>query len=288
MLPITSEDMERFHENAMAALARRGRGYMVEEVLSGLQTAFLGALPIIGMLFWKWSGIEMFVFLMVSLWCGIGCDVTKFFWLQKRARAFADARFNDWHVWRVADALRAGRDTMPTRNFRAQWQPWNGVFCDIVIGLFSTVLILALLVGEAQVDFRAVANRGVALALTLMVALRVFHTVWEIRYHREADAARGYVVVLAADRPVKAAVGLRGAALLMLMFLVAFLVEEMKGDADRIWIIVMSVVNGLAVLYGLLNAIGWVFLRSETRWLREYMERQHKEDASLEIPLFPD
>jgi hypothetical protein len=141
MVPITSEDMERFHEHAMAALARRGRGYMMDEVFGGLQTALLGVLPIVGMLFGNWSGIEMFAFLMVSLWCGIGCDVTKFLWLEERARAFADARFNDWHVWSVVDALRAGRETMPKQTFRARWQPWNGVFCDIVIGLVSTLLI---------------------------------------------------------------------------------------------------------------------------------------------------
>ena len=274
MTRITDIDLDRFHQNAPAALARRGRSYMVGEVFGGVQTAVLGALPIVGMIYWGWSGIEMFVFLIVSLWVGIACDITKFIWLQKRAQAFADARLNDWHVWVVVEALRAGREEAPANHLRAHWEPWNGVWIDCVFGVISTMLILALLIAGAGVDFGTAISRGPVLGLILISIIRVLSTILEIRQHRQADATRGQAAVSAADLPVKAVLGLRGAALFMLMFLVVFLVEELEGNTDIMWIIAMSVVNGLVVLWGLLNAFGWLWIRGETRWLREYLEQR--------------
>jgi len=260
-----------------------------------------GALPIVGVFCWGWSAIEMFLFLLASLWVGIFCDLAKLTWLEKRAQAFADARIRDFQVWVVVDALRAAEtsggdanepdvgetpgddhqeETRPEtaatdktgwkRDDRI-WQPWQGVFIDFVFGIISTVLIVGMLSIEIGVDIHAVTSRRLLLAIAALLVCRSFHTTWEIVRHRQSASHPN--ANPAADRPVKAAVGLRGTALFFLMFLVVFLCEETESDSDTIWIIAMTVVNGLVFLFGLLNATGWIGLRRETRWLRNYLQQ---------------
>ena len=67
MTPITPADLDRFHRNAPAALARRGRGYITESVLNGAQTILVGGVPIVGLLYWGWSGMDMLLFLIVTM-----------------------------------------------------------------------------------------------------------------------------------------------------------------------------------------------------------------------------
>jgi hypothetical protein len=151
-VPITQADLDRFHKNAATAVRRRGWHYMREEVLGGAQTVIYGGLPIAGLLWWDWSATGMLVFLLFASWIGIFCDTTKLLALQKRAEAFAAAKYDDWHVWVVTAALRDGTNEAYPSHIRAKWQPFAGVFVDFVMGGISTFLIVIMLISEGWLD----------------------------------------------------------------------------------------------------------------------------------------
>ncbi len=163
---------------------------MIEETCSGVQTLIFGALPIVGMFCWKWSAIEMFLFLLASLWVGIFCDLTKL--------------------------------------------------------MFSF---------EIGVDIYAVTNRRLLLAVAALLVFRSFYTAWKISQHRQSTSQPN--ANPAADRPVRAAVGLRGTGLFFLMFLVVFLADKTEDDSDTIWISAMIVANGLVVLCSSASWLAW-------------------------------
>ena len=273
MVPVTSADMDRFHRNAPAALARRGRGYVTESVLNGVQTILAGGVPILGLLYWGWSGMEMLLFLIVIAWAGIVCDAAKILWLRERAEAFARAGYDDWHVWVVVDALRSGKNEAPPDHLRAKWQPVAGVTIDFLMGGASTVLMVIQLAATAGLGLQTFQARALAIGLVLMAGFRIVFTAWQIVHHWRSRSTRGgekaAVARADADRPVKAIVGLRGTGLFLLLFLVVALTENKLG-MDAAWMI-MLVVNGLIVLLGVVNLLGPVMSRGETRWLRQYL-----------------
>ncbi|MBX3432336.1 MAG: hypothetical protein KF847_03200 [Pirellulales bacterium] len=281
-VPLTSADYARFHKNAPAALARRGAGFAWEETVDALQRILFGALPIVGMLRWEWSGEAMFAFLIAGLWVGIACDAAKYCFLSSQAEAFAQSRYDDWHVWIVAGAIRDGTHRAPPAHLRAKWAPQSGVFVDFFLGGASTALLVILLVRSAGMGWADVAVPSVAIGLAVTAAVRIAGTIVEILQHRRADRAGFGVAPLKfadAERPVKCAVGLRGVALFLLLFPAAMIAESdsLRQSAPRL---LMLGVNGLIVLSGLVNLAGPLLLRGETRWLRDYLARR---DAELKI-----
>ncbi|TWT77205.1 hypothetical protein Pla123a_18600 [Posidoniimonas polymericola] len=275
-IPLTQADLERFHANAAAALARRGGAYMWEEVTGGLQTVLAGAVPLVGLGWWGWSAVEMMVFLLVGAWVGILCDAAKVLLLRERAEAFAATMYDDWHVWVVVDALRNGSHAAHPSHLRAKWDPLGGVFVDFAMGGISTLLIVMTLIHEAGLDLATLESPGLLACLLGYALLRVADTVWEILHHRAADRNRQprgehATVRPDSDRPVRAVVGLRGVGLFLLVFLVVILTDE-KTDlhGDVTWMC-MAVLNALVIVVGGLNFTGPIWLGPETRWLRRYL-----------------
>jgi hypothetical protein len=284
MIPITPADLDRFHRNAPAALARRGRGYLAESVLNGAQTVLIGGIPILGLMYWGWSGMEMLLFLIVIAWVGIVCDAAKVLWLRERAEAFARAGYDDWHVWVVADAIRSGTHKAPPDHLRARWQPMVGIFVDLVMGGVSTLLIVGQLVATTGLSLQSLQAPALLVGLTATAGFRVVYTIWQIVHHWRSSRApededRNVAPVSPdSDRPVKAIVGLRGVGLFLLMFLTMMLTEGGIG-INAAWII-MLVVNGLVVLLGIAELLGPLIVWGETRWLRQYLaERPAAERA---------
>ena len=281
LTPLTQEDLDRFHRNAPAALARRGWSGFVEEATAGLQTILFGALPIVGLVWLGWSATELLLFLLTGLWVGILCDTTKLFFLRRRAEAFAATQYDDWHVWVVVDALRKGNNAATHQHLRAKWAPMSGVFVDFCMGGISTLLIVIMLVAEAGLGPDSLQTPGVLWALAGFSLLRIISTVVEIVHHRSNDWSRGIAPsewtaeqarrYAASDRPVKAVVGLRGVGLFLLVFLTAFLTDEERGASVDVAWVTMIVVNSIVILYGSISILGWPFLLPETRWLRNYL-----------------
>lgn len=273
LVDVTQADLDRFHRNAPAALARRGARTMLQEAASGAQTIFFGGLPIVGMFHWGWSAVELLVFLIAGLWIGIVADTLKFAFLRDRAKAFADAMYDDWQVWVVVGALRSGSNKAEASHIGAKWQPGAGIFIDFVMGGISTVFIVGALASQGILRPLVLERRTLWLGLAAMAGMRFLGAAWEIVSHRGGaarDADPKSRSAFDEDQPVKVLVGLRGVGLFLLVFLTAVVAEkkDLDFDAPRL---IMLVVSGVVVAYGLLNLVGPLLLWRETRWLRDYL-----------------
>jgi hypothetical protein len=266
---LTSEDMTRFHRNALAALARRSGTAMTQSVMGSLELVIIGATPIIGMLWYGWSATQQLVFLVVSLWVGILCDFARLAFVRHAVKAYANEHYDDWHVWVVVEALRAGRTTAPRSHVQAKHQAGDGVLVDLAAGGFSTALIVAaLFVNSKDRALATTFDRPFVIGLAAMAAYQAINAAWEIvRVRRAVTKAGG----------VSAAPGARGVALFLLMFVTMTL-----GDPDGAGGVaaqrVMLAVNGVIVAVGVLNAAAWMWLGGETRWLGRYV-REHRAEV---------
>ena len=289
LVRVSQADLDRFHRNAPAALARRGRAYALEEAASALPTILFGGLPIVGILYWGWSPAELFLFLLAGAWIGIACDTVKVFALRRRAEAFAAAMYDDWHVWVVVQALRDKSNKAPASHLSAKWNPMGGVFVDFVMGGISTALIITLLVAEAGLQFSTFQTTGLAIGIGVMALLRVVSTAWELLHHRASDRARDerqgeWVEQADGDRPVKVVVGLRGVGLFLLMFLVVFLTDDGSASSATVTRICMLVVNCLLVLWGVTKLFTPLLIRGETKWLRAYLAERANQQPPTNRP----
>jgi hypothetical protein len=266
-VPITAADMERFHRNAWAAIKRREGTYAFDEFGNGLRSVFLGGVPMVGLLWFDWSPSELMFFLLVGTWVAILCDFAKLWHLEKQIRTWANASYDDWHVWTVTTALRAGRSTAPKSHLNARYEPWMGVMVDLVFGGLSSVLIpVALAEAGEKIDATIFEQRGVMLSLIGLIAYQVLFTVWEIVDHKRGNGT---------DRQVKVALGMRGLGLFLLMFLLVMVADNWgaQSSATRI---AMLVVNGGIVFMGLVTMIGPHMIRKETVWLKDYMLKRKR------------
>ena len=92
-------------------------------------------------------------------------------------------------------------------------------------------------------------------------------TIWEIIDHKTHP--QSYPVV-------KLALGLRGASMFIVMFIVLFITESDVIASKTSARYVVCGVNSLLILVGLLNFAGMFFMIGETRWLRSYLKSQGK------------
>jgi hypothetical protein len=273
MATISAADMLRFHRNAPGALARRGGGYIGEALANSFELLVMGLVPIVGMLRFEWSATQLLVFLLAGAWIGIFCDVARVMFAGRGVEEFAKTHYDDWHVWVVVAALRFNRTEAPRSHLEAKHQPGAGVFVDLVAGGVGTAVILAMLGatgirGEGPIDWT---DRGWLASLAGFAAWQIGAAAWEIIRHRRLGPTAG---------PVQATPGARGAGLFILMFVTMMVgdPEERGGvDARRM----MLVVNGALVLIGVLNTASIVWLRSETVWLRNYLNSRPQAPAAV-------
>jgi hypothetical protein len=260
---ISDADMARFHRQAPAALGRRGVGFVVETLANSLEHVAMGAAPIIGMFWFGWSAAQLFVFLLAAAWVGILCDTARTIYAGHAVRAYAQTFYDDWHVWVVVEALRAGRTTAPRSHLKAKYEPESGVIVDFVFGGMSTVVMVLQMknLGFAGQD-GVIAGRSFAISLIVLAIYQTVTAAWEISRHRRGGEAIGRL---------KAMPGMRGFGLFMLMFVMLMASDTKSGGGGIAAGRVMLIVNGAIIAFGLLNVIGLVWIRPETVWLRDYL-----------------
>lgn len=269
---LTPDDMARFHRNAPAALARRGGGFLMESLASSCELMVMGGTPIVGMIWFDWSASQLLAFLLVGTWVGILCDWVRLAFAGRGVAAFAQASYDDWHVWVVVEALRAGRTTAPKSHLRAHHQPGAAVFVDVAAGGVATA-VMAAMIGNAGIRGEQGSlfdDKSLLVSMAMFAAYQAIAAIWEIIRHRRTGDAAAQVV---------AQPGVRGAGLFLLMF-----VMLIAGDPDRRGGVdarrVMLAVNGAIVLVGILNSAAILWLQSETAWLRSYLRQRPPEEPS--------
>ncbi|HMO85956.1 MAG TPA: hypothetical protein PKC18_13665, partial [Lacipirellulaceae bacterium] len=122
--PITADDLARLRRNGPAALARRGPAHVGQTLASALQLALLGGVPLAGLTWYDWSAAHLLAYNVVGAWIGILADWARVAYAGDAVRRDAQTHYDDWHVWVVAGALRAGRTTAPRSHLRARHDPW--------------------------------------------------------------------------------------------------------------------------------------------------------------------
>ena len=263
--PITAADMERFHRNAPTALARRGPTFVGETFAEAFETLLIGGTPIVGMIWFGWSADQLLLFLLIGTWTAILLDFVKCLLVGKAVERFAAAKFDDWHVWVVAGALRKGEREAPVDHLRAAHAPAAGVFVDVICGGVGTaLLVLAIATGPGPGFAKLLAERSVQWSLAALLGYQLLLATWEIarcRWSTTPCESRVYL-------------GMRGLGLFLLMFVIVWIRESTETkEASRL---AMLIVNGLIVAMAIFNVVGLLWLRGETRWLRNYLEeRRH-------------
>jgi hypothetical protein len=262
---ITATDMERFHLNAPAAIKRRQGTYAFDEFGNGLRSILLGGVPLIGLLWFDWSSSQLMFFLLVGTWVAILCDFAKLWFLEKSIREWAAVSYDDWQIWTVAAALRAGKNTAMKSHLRAKYEPWSGVMVDVVFGGLASVLIpVALAEAGEGIDGTILLDQSVMYSLIGLIAYQMLFTVWEIVVHKWGAAG---------DRQVKVKLGIRGLGLFLLMFLLV-MVADNWGEQSSATRIAMLVINPGIVFMGVVTMCGPLMIHRETEWLREYMSKR--------------
>jgi hypothetical protein len=265
MVPITAADMERFHRHAWAAVERREGSYAFDEFGAGLRSVILGGVPILGVLTWGWSPIELLVFLIVGSWAAIICDFAKLWYLEKQIRDWAAVSYDNWHVWTVVHALRNGNNEAPKSHLGAKYEPWAGVLIDFFVGGLATTLICIGLIRSPQgIVWSELNNRSMLLWLGGLISYQLLFTAWEIVDHR-LNRARG--------RQVKVALGMRGLGLFILVFIIAASTDGFEQTGTGVQTAMLAV-NAAIVLLGIGTMVGPLFIRRETAWLRDYLQER--------------
>jgi hypothetical protein len=264
MVKLGAEDMSRFHRNAPAALARRGGNFFAREIAQGCEQMLYGCWPLVGILWLGWSTLELIFFFVVRMWVGILCDLAKLCTLCPAVMRSAQTKYDDWHVWVIAQALRDQQKELVRSHLRARYQPWQGVLVDFLFGGVATVGIAAMLLqskgADLQVHFEGQWFLG---SLLLSIVYPVMMGLSELVRHR----------IVGGERDVVIASGGRGIGLFLLMFVAVVAHEAQTNAADfAMWL--MVAVNAVVIFAGALNVFGYWLVKDETRWLERYLREQ--------------
>lgn len=255
MVPLTTEDRERFGRDARGMLAARGPSWFAEQSWGSAEPAITAVVSLVGMYAFGWPPAAVFAFTLASLWNGVLCDIAKM--LLARAAVYRSAaEHNDTQrFWAIAEAVRNGKEELRADSVRP-YHPGMGLFIDLVFGGVGTAVLLGTVNGGMGEVFHAFTDsEGARLALAAMLGTQWLATIATVVAHRRPGP----------HAPMRFAAGLRGAALFVLMF--AGLVVENGVSVTTI----VLIINAALLLLAALSALGMVLLRRETDWLRTWL-----------------
>lgn len=236
---------------------------MGETFADAFETLLIGGTPIVGMIWFGWSADQLLLFLLIGTWTAILLDFVKCLLVGKAVERFAAMKFDDWHVWVVAGALRKGEREAPADHLRAAHAPVAGVFVDLVCGGVGTaLLVLTIATGPGPGFANLFAERSVQWSLAALLGYQLLLAIWEIarcRWSTTPCESRVYL-------------GMRGVGLFLLMFVIVWIREST--ETKEVSRLAMLIVNGLIVALAIFNVVGLLWLRGETRWLRNYLDER--------------
>lgn len=265
VVKLTTAELERFRENAPAALARRGAGFVPEQLARIGEHVLTGLVPLVGVLAYDWSVPALVVFLLVGIWTAIVCDIFKYAVL--RAAVASEARELEDHrrVWLVVDAMR--KEQQEGRAVIAKYPPGVGLFLDVAMGSIST-LVLLMGVFESQPQAFGLPFQGLGFVLSLLgfIVYELALTVWIVFHHRISGDCK---------RSVRIDAGLRGVGLFLLLFLTIG-IGSITGASSPDQLSpkeIVLIANGWFILLGVVYGLNLARMRREAAWLRAYLQR---------------
>lgn len=267
MVYLTTAELERFRRNAPAALALRGAGFVPEQLARVGEHLLTGLVPLVGVLAYDWPIPALVVFLLVSIWTAIACDLFKYALL--RAPVESEARELEDHrrVWLVVHALRKGQ--REGRAVIARYPPGVGLFIDVAMGSVATVmLVMGLFKSQPQFLGLPFQDLGFVLSLLGFIAYELALTVW-ISFHHRLGGGR--------ERPVRISAGMRGVGLFLLLTVTVGVSVLTGGPAhDPISasaFVLVLIANGWFILLGVAYGCNTALMLRETAWLRTYLQQ---------------
>ena len=264
LVKLTTAELERFHENAPAALTVRGAGFIFERVACSAETVLMGVVPLVGMLASNWSPHALSVFLLAGVWTAIVCDCLKYAALHAAVAREAHESERNRRVWLVVDMLRRKQQV---REVIVEYRPYAGLLADVIAGsVATTVLVVGLLTSSSGAFGLLFHDMGFVLSLVGFVAYQLTLTVWIVLDHQFGSGRK---------RPLGINGGWRGIGLLLLMTLVLLIQLGPKDQAPSISAkTLVLIADGWFILLGGLNSLNMVHVLRETAWLRAYLRQR--------------
>lgn len=261
-VPLDADQMQRFHAHAPQALARRGKGFIVEQWITSSEMLLVAIVGLVGILALDWSAEGALSCLLVGVWARIIGDLMKYLLARGAVVRVAGQWADDAHVWLVAPALMRGEDRIQA-NRLTPYVPGAGLAVDIVFGGIATAVI-AHFGGLLQVE-----------AWQALLAQREWRWLlfgmlwWQLTAAALSTLRHAWMGERAGPIPFTA--GPRGLGLFLLMFPIVMLFGEDDGSATVSPRGVMLVINVALLLLSLLMLFGSWLIQRETRWLARYL-----------------
>ena len=256
--PITDEMRARFERLAPAALKRRSGKQLSVLWLNSFQFVVLGVSSLVGMFFFDWSPLTLFLLLVAGILAGILVDTLR--WLVARETLSVQVeRFNeDKFVWTLVDAFRAGSSEVEAGNL-LRFRAALAVALDWLFGLIA-LAGLAFLFLRMGIRSPAELFPGAEQRIALMIAIAV-------------PLIQGVLAVSSWLDPEASSIddfgaGARGIVLVVLVVLFAF---NMNSPAS--FRTFMMVINGFTAGLGAVALLGCFILTEDTEWLRRHLRK---------------
>lgn len=265
--PLTQAEMDRFRRNAPAALRRRGREFFLEHAFAVVEWVLIGGVPIVGLVAWGWSALEMLAFLLIGAWTSFVCDLLRCVALYPHVVRRLQIENDDTHVWAVVSALRRNSKVLPTQAPIVPGGVPLAFAADVVLGGLGTAGAVALMV-KAQPDLaeRLWMHRPFVYGVFGLAGSQLARLAWEIAMHGVGRAR---------DQEPRLAVGARGLLLFLLIFALLSGREFAESDVSGIRV-AMVAVNASIVALAILAGVGLVLMRRDAKWL----ERRLRDDRA--------
>ena len=256
--PITDEMRARFASLAPAALKRRSGRQLSVLWLNSFQFVVLGVSSLIGLYFFDWSPLTLFLLLVVGLVAGILVDSLR--WLVAReALSVQVERFNeDKFVWTLVDAFRSGSSEVEAGNL-LRFRAALAVALDWIFGLIA-LAGLAFLFMRMGIRSPSDLLPGAEQRIALFIAIAV-------------PVLQGILAVSSWLDPESSSIddfgaGARGIVLVVLVVLFAFNLNSAASFRTF-----MVVINGFTAGLGAVALLGCFILTEDTEWLRRQLQK---------------
>lgn len=258
-IALSPEHVARMKRDAPAALARRGGGWLFEQVQASVELLLVAGLSLAALWLWGASALSMLMVLLASAWIGILGEIATYVVQRRAVEAQVQAANRDLFVWHVVDAMMDGRDRV-SRDAVHGHAPGLGIVVDLAFGGMATLALLAM-VDASGFRWRTALDEDPAAAWTLaaIAAWQALGILWMCVRR---------VVATGDTAPPRFAAGGRGLGLFVLVFITLW-----TGDEGRDLQTALTWTYGLLLAACLLCTPGVWLMQREKRWLQAYLAR---------------